>query len=198
MNDDLSSLSSPLRCLPRPGVRACTCVEPYVQWRDMITGYCYAQLHDAVLCKNKNKSASGGGEPQSEEQRADARGGGDEAASSAAAGHGGDAGGTEDAFIAWFSKLVMRNEPTFAHQDYPGTVFIGRDTVYDVYKVFNVEEAPGAPHFQSWLDLLQRAAEDKNLLALDVEELDDFVPMEVLTEFAEAAMEGYCSANVHV
>jgi hypothetical protein len=48
-----------------------------------------------------------------------------------------------EAFQAWFSKLVMRNERTFAHADYPGTVFVGRDTVLDLYKVFNVEATPG-------------------------------------------------------
>ena len=36
------------------------------------------------------------------------------------------------------------------------------------------------------------------LAELDVEELDDFVPMEVLTEFVGVAMEGYRSVNVHV
>lgn len=54
------------------------------------------------------------------------------------------------------------------------------------------------PHFQRWIDLLQQAAEEKGLMGLDVEELDDFVPAEVLTDFVAAALEGYRSVNVHV
>lgn len=45
--------------------------------------------------------------------------------------------------------------------------------------------------------MLQQAAEEKGLLGLDVEELDDFVPAEVLTEFVAVVLEGYRSINVH-
>jgi hypothetical protein len=66
--------------------------------------------------------------------------------------------------------------------------------------VFVIESSPlrAGPHFQHWLDLLQRAAEETGQMGLDVQELDDFVPAQVLAEFAETAMEGYRSINVHV
>ena len=39
---------------------------------------------------------------------------------------------------------------------------------------------PAAPHFQCWLDLLQRRAEEARLMALELAELDDVVPVQVL------------------
>jgi hypothetical protein len=69
-------------------------------------------------------------------------GGGGGGGESAAAGARGAGAGTAS-FLSWFSALVLRNEPTLAHAEYPGTVFVGRDTVLDVYRVFAVEASPG-------------------------------------------------------
>lgn len=166
----------------------------------MIKANCYMQLHDAVLSNDGEGGAQPprlGGDggaaapPPVDDGPVDAS----PAASAVASGvHG---RGTE-VFLEWFSKLVMRNEPTLGHADYPGVAFVGRDTVHDLYEVFRVENTPGGPHFQAWLDLLQRHGEESGCLALENEELDDVVPLQVLVEFAAGAMEGYRSINVHV
>ena len=56
---------------------------------------------------------------------------------------------------------------------------------------------PGAG-FQLVLDAMHRHAEDLGLQPLDEEDLDDYVPMEVIMEFVKEYVMGYRSINVHV
>lgn len=45
--------------------------------------------------------------------------------------------------------------------------------------------------FQEFLDLLQRTGEEKSILDIDEEELDDVVPLEIMRLFAEEVISSY-------
>ena len=82
------------------------------------------------------------------------------------------------AFQAWMEMVIEENSPrTFDHDDFPGTVYVERDTMHDLYCMFQVNKCWGTfgkRNFQDFLCWLQNDAEVKGLLPLDDDELDAF------------------------
>ena len=107
-----------------------------------------------------------------------------------------------DAFQKWVEMVIEENAPrTFDHDDFPGTVFVERDTVHDLYTMFQVNMTWGTfgkRNFQDFLCWLQDDGEAKGLMPLDDDELDDFVPMETIRDMVEDIMRGYRCINIHV
>ena len=163
-----------------------------VDWNDMIVAKCYMALHDAVLRPGPDP-LMGDSDSDSDTPPEDP---GD-----TSAGQPRDL----ESFQAWVARLVRRNEPVVTHPKHPGVEFVDVNTVHDVYVMFDVGNSsrvadyamPGAG-FQLVLDAMHRHAEDLGLQPLDEEDLDDYVPMEVIMEFVKEYVMGYGSINVHV
>ena len=162
-----------------------------VDWNDMIVAKCYMALHDAVLRPGPDP-LMGDSDSDSDTPPEDP---GD-----TSAGQPRDL----ESFQAWVARLVRRNEPVVTHPKHPGVEFVDVNTVHDVYVMFDVGNSsrvadyamPGAG-FQLVLDAMQ-ARRGSGLQPLDEEDLDDYVPMEVIMEFVKEYVMGYRSINVHV
>lgn len=169
------------------------------QWRNQIKGFCYMQLYDRVL---SNDGAGGDSvqnarnAPQWLKDLEATRPPAPDDPKNPAAGTG------MPAFQAWMEMVIEENSPrTFDHDDFPGTVYVERDTMHDLYCMFQVNKCWGTfgeRNFQDFLTWLQNDAEVKGLLPLDDDELDDFVPMETVRDMVEDIMRGYRCVNVHV
>jgi hypothetical protein len=95
--------------------------------------------------------------------------------------------------VDWFLQLLQNHRPghrTFEAQ-YPGVRFIHRDAVNTLYQLMNVRMTFGID-LQAFIDLLQRSAEDMQLLDLEDEKLDDWVPDVVIRKSLEWYLEGFC------
>mmetsp|Transcript_6435 Transcript_6435/g.16881 ORF Transcript_6435/g.16881 Transcript_6435/m.16881 type:complete len:223 (+) Transcript_6435:111-779(+) len=98
------------------------------------------------------------------------------------------AGGYQE-FSDWVCNLLRECNSTEQFRQYPGVQYINRDSIETIYHVLGVKESQGLD-FQSFFDLLQRAAEEKDLMDLGNEELDDYLPLEVVGEFARSMIQG--------
>eukprot|EP00735_Rhodelphis_limneticus_P011334 TRINITY_DN4420_c0_g1::TRINITY_DN4420_c0_g1_i1::g.7312::m.7312 TRINITY_DN4420_c0_g1::TRINITY_DN4420_c0_g1_i1::g.7312 ORF type:complete len:224 (+),score=18.74,EF-hand_1/PF00036.27/0.063,EF-hand_1/PF00036.27/1e+02,EF-hand_1/PF00036.27/5.9e+02,EF-hand_6/PF13405.1/0.13,EF-hand_6/PF13405.1/1.8e+03,EF-hand_7/PF13499.1/0.023 TRINITY_DN4420_c0_g1_i1:143-814(+) len=95
-----------------------------------------------------------------------------------------------DVFADWISNLYRYNAPILTFEEYPGTEFVGRETIETLHDVFGIERTYGID-FQQFFDLLQRAGEECDLLDLEEEQLDDAVPIPVLRQFAADFIVGF-------
>ena len=71
-----------------------------------------------------------------------------------------------------------------------GSSFVSRDAVELAHGLLGVLPAHGVG-FQEFFDLLQREGEDRQLLDLRDEGLDDVVPVEVVHDFAAQVLQGF-------
>ena len=71
-----------------------------------------------------------------------------------------------------------------------GSGFVSRDAVELAHGLLGVLPAHGVG-FQEFFDLLQREGEDRQLLDLRDEGLDDVVPVEVVRDFAAQVLQGF-------
>ena len=74
-----------------------------------------------------------------------------------------------------------------------GPAWLHRNAISVLYEVLAVKETKGMD-FQAFFDLLQRAAEEKGLMDIDVEALDDFCPLPIAQQLALAATRGLATA----
>eukprot|EP00762_Andalucia_godoyi_P004032 ANDGO_05691.mRNA.1 hypothetical protein GUITHDRAFT_165322 len=92
--------------------------------------------------------------------------------------------------VEWFHNLILANStPLKSFPEYPGTRFIFRDTVKTVHQVLRVYES-FAIDLQAFFDLLQRTAEEMQLLSLSDERLDDWIPESVIRQFIARFFDG--------
>lgn len=78
-----------------------------------------------------------------------------------------------------------------------GVAMMSRDAALRLHGLLKVADTHGLD-FQAFFDLLQQAGEEKGLMSLDNEELDDFVPVEVLDVFVDRLVDGFRSITVNV
>ena len=78
-------------------------------------------------------------------------------------------------------------DPTIGHG------WLHRNAVSVLYEVLAVHQTSGHD-FQAFFDLLQRAGEEKGLMDVEDEALDDFCPVPVAQQFALAATRGLATA----
>eukprot|EP00163_Fabomonas_tropica_P025067 TRINITY_DN4319_c0_g1_i2.p1 TRINITY_DN4319_c0_g1~~TRINITY_DN4319_c0_g1_i2.p1 ORF type:complete len:226 (+),score=17.07 TRINITY_DN4319_c0_g1_i2:130-807(+) len=95
-------------------------------------------------------------------------------------------------FVTWFTSLLTACADVLTFDDQPTEQFISHDPLMFCYRIFQIEVMYGM-HYQDFFDLLQRVGEEKGLLHLDAEHLDDVVPVSVMRDFAESLMEGFVS-----
>ena len=169
-------------------------------WKDYLIGKLYMQLHDDVL------------RPKRDDGRSDGRRRTNPAKRSSVPSVSSDSSLLEtredfDPYLDWFSKMCLANEPggkAHAHASRPRVAFVSVDTAHDVYLAFNVRNASALTRdaadgfaFQTFLETLHVDAEVSDLMGLEAEDLDDYVPLETLLKWVRGVLRGYSSVNVN-
>jgi hypothetical protein len=95
----------------------------------------------------------------------------------------------ENDIIAWIGRLLYENEDPSYFENKPGIAFIKMDTVKYFYEIFNLKVMNGMD-IQRFFDLLQQCGEELGLMALECEELDDYVPLVICQDFAREFIKG--------
>eukprot|EP00747_Dinoflagellata_sp_TGD_P166236 gnl/TRDRNA2_/TRDRNA2_188714_c0_seq1.p1 gnl/TRDRNA2_/TRDRNA2_188714_c0~~gnl/TRDRNA2_/TRDRNA2_188714_c0_seq1.p1 ORF type:complete len:243 (-),score=67.25 gnl/TRDRNA2_/TRDRNA2_188714_c0_seq1:41-769(-) len=96
-----------------------------------------------------------------------------------------------EAFVDWMCLLVCQGEDFAAFDASPGVKFMSRDAVYNMYRLLQPYQIDAHVDQQGFLDMLQQVGEHMNLMALQAEELDDWVPVEVVQRFAKRFVEAW-------
>ncbi|KAK9823610.1 hypothetical protein WJX72_004211 [[Myrmecia] bisecta] len=97
--------------------------------------------------------------------------------------------GGKAAFVDWMSQLLLENMEAQTFTQYPGHTYLNRDTIETLHHVLSIQETQGMD-FQTFFDLLQRVGEERGLMELGNEELDDWLPLEVVREFLNSMNAG--------
>lgn len=91
--------------------------------------------------------------------------------------------------VAWIGRLLYENEEVSYFQNKPEIPFIKIDTLKLLYEIFNLKAMNGMD-IQNFIDLLQQCGEENELMALECEELDEYVPLIICQEFAREFIKG--------
>ncbi|KAF2072075.1 hypothetical protein CYY_006617 [Polysphondylium violaceum] len=94
-------------------------------------------------------------------------------------------------FVEWFSKLFTESPnyiQSFPH--HPNSVFLTSDAIKKMYQILSIKNYYGGD-FRSFLDLMQRSAEEQSIMKLDEDELDDVVPLVILKNFSKDFINGF-------
>jgi hypothetical protein len=100
---------------------------------------------------------------------------------------------TEDGqtdFEAWVGRVLYENEPVEEFSYKPGVLFVSRYTLLHLFEILNVKATHGV-EFQMFFDLLQKVAEEEQLMNIEWNDLDDYVPLSVCQTFARHFIEGF-------
>lgn len=189
-------------------------------WKDYLIGKFYMQLYDDVLRPKRDETFVVADEKARERLRAsDGREDGHsdgrrrtnavKRASVPSVSSDSDLLETREDFepyLDWFSRMCLANEPggkAHARASRPRVAFVSVDTAHDVYLAFNVRNASALTRdaadgiaFQTFLETLHVDAEESDLMGLEEEDLDDFVPLETLLKWVRGVLRGYSSVNV--
>mmetsp|Transcript_2315 Transcript_2315/g.5480 ORF Transcript_2315/g.5480 Transcript_2315/m.5480 type:complete len:153 (+) Transcript_2315:100-558(+) len=92
-------------------------------------------------------------------------------------------------FTAWVGKLITESSDARHFPQNPSTAYVHRDPVETLHHILGVKDSQGLD-YQAFLDLLQRSGEEKGLMDLMNEELDDYVPLEIVSAFALSMVKG--------
>lgn len=89
-----------------------------------------------------------------------------------------------EAFANWICAMLTENSPDRRRFWRYGTqMYLHVDTLEAFHTLLRAQDAVGTDR-QSFYDLLQRVGEEKKLMDVKDEELDDWVPVGVIREFA--------------
>ena len=170
-------------------------------WKDYLIGNFYMQLHDDVLRPKRDGTSANGNEETREPPSKAFDGAENEGVSN-------EARDSYRPYLDWFSRMCLANEPggkAHAHVSRPRVAYVSVDTAHDVYLAFNVRNASALTRdaadgfaFQTFLETLHVDAEESDLMELETEELDDYVPLETLLKWVRGVLRGYSSVNVNV
>lgn len=107
----------------------------------------------------------------------------------------------KSAFVDWFLGMLEMHRPRYREfpERYPGIRFIHRDALKTLYELMRVGPTIGID-LQAFIDLLQRSAEEAQLLDLEDEKLDDWCPDLVLRKCLKRYLTGFCKLmeSMHV
>lgn len=92
-------------------------------------------------------------------------------------------------FVAWLQRLLYENQSVKYFEANPEIPFLRAETIKCLYEMLNMRQTHNI-EFQVFLSLLQKTAEEKELMTQE-EEMDDFVPLPVITNFAEHFIRGF-------
>ncbi|KAL6042760.1 Site-specific DNA-methyltransferase (adenine-specific) [Balamuthia mandrillaris] len=90
-------------------------------------------------------------------------------------------------FENWITKLFCNG---FKVVQFDGIEFVDRDAIKVLHEILNISKTHGVD-FQEFFDLMQRSAEKQELMPLDAEKVDDFVPTLLLRQFASSFLKGF-------
>mmetsp|Transcript_17406 Transcript_17406/g.38066 ORF Transcript_17406/g.38066 Transcript_17406/m.38066 type:complete len:232 (+) Transcript_17406:63-758(+) len=96
-----------------------------------------------------------------------------------------------EAFADWVVRLASQGEvhPTFDAS--PNVRFMSRDAVMALYELMKPYQMASHVDQQGFLDMLQQIGEHMNLMSLLDEELDDWVPVQVVQRWVKHFMSAY-------
>lgn len=94
-----------------------------------------------------------------------------------------------DDVIAWIGRLLYENEEVSYFQDKIHVPFIKIDTLKLLYEIFNLKSMNGMD-IQNFIDLLQQCGEEQGIMALECEELDEYVPLIICQQFSKEFFKG--------
>ena len=95
----------------------------------------------------------------------------------------------EDEIVGWIGRLLYENDEIRTFEKKPGIIFIRLDTVKYLYDFCNVKVMNGMD-LQMFFSLLQEYGEEKDMMSLECEEQDGFVPIVICQEFAREFIRG--------
>jgi len=95
----------------------------------------------------------------------------------------------ENEVVAWIGRLLYENEEVSYFENKPGIAYVKMDTVKHLYEFCNLKVMNGM-NLQRFFDLLQQSGEELGLMALECEELDDYVPLVICQDFAREFIKG--------
>ena len=171
-------------------------------WKDYLIGNFYMQLHDDVLRPKRDGTSR-------ERKRRNARTAESVRGGVENEGVSNEARDSYRPYLDWFSRMCLANEPggegARARFASARRVRLRRHRAR-VYLAFNVPDAlradsrPARRHFafQTFLETLHVDAEESDLMELEAEELDDYVPLETLLKWVRGVLRGDSSVNVNV
>uniref|UniRef100_A0A6T8NAS5 EF-hand domain-containing protein n=1 Tax=Hemiselmis andersenii TaxID=464988 RepID=A0A6T8NAS5_HEMAN len=93
-------------------------------------------------------------------------------------------------FVAWFEALFSEDVPYKTFEDYPGVDFTTRDCVHEIHEVTQMDEDYGCS-VQRFFDQAQRTGEEKGIMSILDERLDELIPVSVVRLFAKAYVDGF-------
>lgn len=96
----------------------------------------------------------------------------------------------ENDMVAWIGRLLYENEEVSYFDNKSSVAFIKVDTVKLLYEVFNLKVMNGM-NVQRFFHLLQLVGEELGLMALECEELDDYVPLVICQDFSREFLKGF-------
>lgn len=97
-----------------------------------------------------------------------------------------------EVFVEWLTKVLAENDPILTFPAYPRLTFVSRESVSAVHRLLRIGPMYGLDS-QEFLDLLQRVGEERGMMNIEDESLDDVVPLEVIEIFARGFVDGFLS-----
>lgn len=95
----------------------------------------------------------------------------------------------EQMFINWFTNLFFHDKIVFP-DSYSDKPFVPKDSVKVLHEILQIGKTYGVD-FISFFDLMQRFGEERKLMNLDDEQLDDLVHLDALNFFATEFIRGF-------
>lgn len=89
----------------------------------------------------------------------------------------------------WLMRLLCNNQPVLQFDNHPDVEFLCRDTIQTLHEILKIQDAYGYD-FQAFFDLMQRTGEEMNIMALEDEDLDEYVPKVVVSIFINKFVSG--------
>lgn len=97
--------------------------------------------------------------------------------------------GGDNAFVNWFISLFSHNM-TVTIDKYPKVQFLNRDATKILHDILQIDKTFGLD-FIDFFDLMQRVGEEKKLMNLEDEQLDEVVHIDILKLFAKEFINGF-------
>jgi len=95
-----------------------------------------------------------------------------------------------DEFVTWFVKLFTENMPLKKFDMHPDVEFLPSDSIKTMHQILAIKSTYGV-EFQTFFDLMQRVAEEENIMLLSEKKLDELVPVPILEQFARDFINGF-------
>merc|ERR1712039_451423 len=99
----------------------------------------------------------------------------------------------QEAFAEWVMALVSQGDPYSTFAVSPSVNFMSRDSVMTLYELLQPYQISSHIDQQGFLDMLQQIGENSDLMSLQAEELDDWVPVQVVQSWVKSFIKAYAN-----